>query len=235
MRSPVWVDIANQYKNIIYVIPYSQSANWLPLSQFAAMHRMTINTGYFARVDKKKEHEAKIKIVTSILNNELDSDSLYVFEKDDALWKIASSQTLPSYIAGVLDGFRIVAPNLKACRNCNKDVIANITVGSSHDVDNTMESISFTSNGAGQKYQLYGWSSPESLGTWSDGDTSLVLLILSSTPKTDLELLLDGHAFLADNHPSQEFDVLVNNHLVATLKYDHNVWSNKNGHTYRLI
>jgi len=220
MRSPVWVDIANQYRKIIFVLPHNSSVNWLPLSQFAVMHRMAINTGYFARVNPEQENEAKVRIGTSILNNDLHPDSLYVFEQDDALWKVASSQILPSDIAGVLDGFRIVAPNLKACRNCNKDAIASITVGSSHDFDNTMERISFTSNGTGQKFQLYGWSSPGPLGTWSDGNTSAVLLPLSGMPKNDLELLLDGHAFLVDKHPSQEVDVLVNNHHVATLKYD---------------
>ena len=65
-----------------------------------------------------------------------------------------------------------------------------------------------------------GWSRAEKWGTWSDGDSALLLLALSSTPKNDLELLIDGHAFLADKHPSQEVDVLVNGHPVDTLKYD---------------
>jgi hypothetical protein len=65
-----------------------------------------------------------------------------------------------------------------------------------------------------------GWSGAEKWGTWSDGDSALLLLALSSTPKKDLELLIDGHAFLADKHPSQEVDVLVNGHHVDTLKYD---------------
>jgi hypothetical protein len=65
-----------------------------------------------------------------------------------------------------------------------------------------------------------GWSTAENWGTWSDGDTASVLLALSSTPKKDIELLIDGHAFLSDKHPSQEVDVLVNNHQVSTLKYD---------------
>jgi len=65
-----------------------------------------------------------------------------------------------------------------------------------------------------------GWSGAEKWGTWSDGDSALLLLALSSTPKNDLELLIDGHAFLTDKHPSQEVDVLVNGHHVDTLKYD---------------
>ena len=219
MRSPVWIDIAQQYKKIIYVLPLHGSANSMPLIQFAAMHRMAINTGYFARVNPEKEHEAKVHITNSIVNNELNPDSLYVFE-NDALWKIASSQIGTSDIAGVLDGFRIVAPNLGDCKNCNRGAIASIAVGGGHDFGNNMERISFTSNGTGQKYQLYGWSAPEELETWSDGDTALVLLALSGTPQNDLELFLDSRAFIADKHPYQEVDILVNQHYVATLKYD---------------
>jgi intracellular sulfur oxidation DsrE/DsrF family protein len=65
-----------------------------------------------------------------------------------------------------------------------------------------------------------GWSFGEKWGTWSDGDSALVLLALSSTPKNDLELLIDGHAFLAEKHPSEEVDIAVNGHAVDTLKYD---------------
>ena len=36
----------------------------------------------------------------------------------------------------------------------------------------------------------------------------------------DVGLLIDGHAFLADKHPSQEIGVLVNKQYLATLKYD---------------
>jgi hypothetical protein len=182
---------------------------------------MAINTGYFARVNPEKEHEGKVRIITSILNNELSPDSLYVFE-NDALWKFASSQISASDIAGVLDGFRIVAPSLRDCRNCNIGAIASISVGSSHDFDYTMGRISFTPNGTGQKYSLYGWSDPEPGGTWSNDNMSLVFIDLSNSnsPKNDVELMIEGHAFLADKHPSQEIDILVNKHHVSTLKYD---------------
>ena len=65
-----------------------------------------------------------------------------------------------------------------------------------------------------------GWPAPEQWGTWSTSDTALVLLALSSPPQNDLELLIDGYAFLVAKHPSQEIDILVNEHPVATLKYD---------------
>jgi hypothetical protein len=219
MRSPAWNDIAKQYKKIIFVLPRNQSNNWMPLSQFAAKHRMAINTGYFARVDHAKLQMARAYITTSIVNNELSPDSLYVFG-DDTLWKLASSQALTNDIAGVLDGFRIIAPNFRKCSTCNLNAIASKPVESDHDSSARMEKLSFTSEGTGKKYQLYGWSTPEKWGTWTDGNVAFALLPLTNSPKKDLKLLIDGHAFLTDEHTSQEVDILVNNHTVATLKYD---------------
>jgi Family of unknown function (DUF6311) len=221
MRSPLWSDIAYRYKKIVFVPPHNAPTNWMPLSQFAAMHQMAINTGYFARVSPEKEHEGKVRILTSILNNkfELSPDSLYVFE-NDALWKFASRKISPSDIAGILDGFHIVAPNLRDCKNCNTGAIAGISGESSHDFDYPMEPISFTSNGTGQQYALYGWSISTPGGTWSDGDTSLILLTLPSLPKNDVKLLIEGDAYLVGEHPSQAIDILVNKHPVATLQYD---------------
>jgi hypothetical protein len=219
MRSPVWNDFSQQYRKLILVLPQNSPVNWMALSQFAAMHRMAINTGYFARINPEKERDAQAHITSSIVNNELSADSLYVFE-NDALWNIASSQTAPSDIAGVLDGFRIVAPKLRECGTCNTHAIASISIDESHDFDYHMERISFTSGGSGRKYQVYGWSATEKWGTWSDGDTALVLLSLPGVPKSDLNLLIDGHAFLTDKHPSQEVGIVVNNHPVGTLKYD---------------
>jgi hypothetical protein len=221
MRSPLWSDLAYRYRKIIFVLPHNQPTNWMPLSQFAAMHQMAINIGYLARVNPEREHEGKVRVITSILNNELSPDSLYVFE-NDALWKFASSQISSSDIAGVLDGFRILAPNLRDCRNCNIGAIASISFGSNHDFEYTMGRISFTSNGTGQKYAFYGWSDPEPGGTWSDGDTSLVFIDLANprSLKNDVELLIEGNAFLTGKHPSQEIDILVNKHHIAKLKYD---------------
>ncbi len=83
-----------------------------------------------------------------------------------------------------------------------------------------MERIFFTSSGNGQKYQLFGWSEPENEGTWSDGDTAIVLLNLSTTTNRDLELLVEGHAFLGVKHSAQEIEVLVNKRKLSILKYD---------------
>ena len=219
MRSPIWSDIARRYSKIIFVLPRNISTDWMPLAEFAATHRMAINTGHFARINPEKEHEVRVRIATSIRNNELTPDSLYVFE-NDCLWEFASSQVSPSDIAGVLDGFRIVAPNLRECKECNTAAIKSISVVNRHDFGDTMERISFTSNGTGGQFSLYGWSDPEPWGTWSDGDAAALVLNVSNLPENDLELLIEGNAFLARQHRFQEVDIVVNKQYVATLKYD---------------
>ena len=217
VRSPVWSNIAHQYKKIIFILPQSYPVTGL--SFFAAKHRMAVNAGSFARVNPEKEQKAKEHIVTEVLNNDLSPDSLYVFV-DDTLWRIASNRIGPSDVAGILDGYRIIAPKLRECKTCNMNAIDSMTAGDGHRLDYKMERLSFKLHGNGEKYQAYGWSEADQRGAWSDGDVSLILLPLSITPKNDLELMLDGHAFIVDKHPSQEVGILVNGHHLATLKYD---------------
>jgi len=160
IHSPVWNDMAHQYRKIIVIQPQNGSDKWISsftsyqygkivvnlpqngpttwLAVFAATHRMAINVGVFARTNPGKEHKAKEHIVTAILNNELKPDSLYVFE-DDALWEIASSRIGPSDVAGILDGYRIVAPKLRKCKTCNVNAIAGITIRDRHPLDEKTE------------------------------------------------------------------------------------------------
>jgi|GEM_PF-560331 len=81
------------------------------------------------------------------------------------------------------------------------------------------EKIYFNTNGLGSKYCIFGWSGAESWGTWSDGDSSLLVLKIPHIPKSDLNLLIEGHAFLAEKHPFQEIDVYLKDHYLTTLKY----------------
>lgn len=219
LRSAMWEDLARRYKKILVVLPHNASPNWAPLSQFAAMHRMAINIGYFARIDSKKEREAGEHIVSSVLSNTLDSDSLYVFQ-DDGLWKLASGQISGATVAGTLDGFRIIAPDFTLHRDGHVLAAPGFSVETSHDFAYGMGRVLFTPDGVGRKYTLSGWSQPEVWGTWSDGNESYLQFTLNKPVNGDLELLIEGHAFITERHPSQTIDVLVNRQYAGTLKYD---------------
>ncbi len=220
MKSSTWSDLSNQYKKVYWVnLPRNSKVGWFPICHFAAVNKMDVNIGHFGRSSPKRIAESADLLENSIVNKELDSDALYIFE-DDALWNIATNQASISDTVGLLDGFKILAPNYKSCRDCGKLGIDEISVASSNRLDYQMEKIFFTTNGAGKKYQLYGWQGPEEWGTWTVGKTALLLFSLNLTPKTDINLLIDGIAYLGKKSLSQEVDVHVNNQLVATLKYD---------------
>lgn len=146
MRSPLWNDIARRYRRIVFVLPHNLPSSWMALSHFAATHRMAINTGYFARVDPEKEQHARLQVASSIMNGQLDADSLYVFE-DEGLWKVALNQVSSLDVAGNLDGFRIVAPKLKACEECNQSEIKKLPSEAGNDFDYHMERLSILSKG----------------------------------------------------------------------------------------
>jgi hypothetical protein len=219
MRSPFWSDIARHYNKIIFVLPQNAPAVWMPLSRFAAIHRMAINTGYFARVDPEKERGARMQVASTIVDGQLSPDSLYVFEHDD-LWKVAVNQITPSDVAAAVDGFRVIAPKLGDCPECNKAEIASVAVEPRNDFNYQMERIVFSSKGSGRKYAAYGWSVSEEWGMWSDGDAAAIILELPSASQRDLDLLIEGQAFINDKHPLQEIEVAVNGHVLGILKYD---------------
>ena len=80
--------------------------------------------------------------------------------------------------------------------------------------------IEFKQNSDGIKYLLNGWSQPEQWGIWSDDKSSLLRLDITSIIRSDIALLIDGHAFLAKKHPSQDINIIVNGKKISTLNYN---------------
>jgi len=119
LQSLVWENLGDRYKNLIVVLPANNISDWLPLSQFAAMHYMNINAGYFARVNNQQIYEEDKRLASLIKHNKYESTSLYVFQ-DDKLWHLALRQLSVSDCAGIIDGFRVLAPKFKNCHGFDK-------------------------------------------------------------------------------------------------------------------
>jgi hypothetical protein len=216
LRSPLWAQVPTLYNKIIFVLPRNEPSSYLPLAYFAASNRMAINVGYFARVDPQKQRKAQERIIGSVIANELDRDSLYVFE-DQGLWKMVSKQAASSDAIGIADGFRVLAPKWKDCVVCDQQAIARI--GEDKVAEYKEEGIIFTAKGNSKDYIMWGWSSPEEWGTWSDGHSSGVALRLASSPETDMFLSIESRAFVNDKHPIQEVEVVVNDRPLERLTY----------------
>ena len=117
LRSEEWRNIAQNYKKIFVVPPDSivlrTSDKWWLLPDFAADHDLPINSGLFGRYDIEKLNREKERLIRSIRDNNLDPDALYFFE-DANLWQAANRHLSSSDLSATKDGFRFIAPNLKA-------------------------------------------------------------------------------------------------------------------------
>src|SRR3546814_13554149 len=88
------------------------------------------------------------------MSNRLDADSLYVFQ-DDGLWELALSQLQPSDVAGTVDGFRIVAPRLRNCTDCDASAVASFATGDGKDYRYSAGCVLSTTSCLGNNYTMH--------------------------------------------------------------------------------
>jgi len=223
LHSPIWSEIGKRYQRVRYVLPRNAMDTFLPWAAFAAQHGMAVNFGYFARLNAENQAASRHAIETAILGNALAPDSLYVFEADgpffeSGLWALASARAGPSDVAGVLDGFRILAPKLKECASCDLGALADVRTEESPGYA-LGERVSFAEKSGGRRYAGAGWSFSVGQGMWSDQPVASLVVGLERVPAGDLALAIEGTAFVNAQHRRQEIEVSVNGVSVGTLVY----------------
>jgi hypothetical protein len=115
----------------------------------------------------------------------------------------------------VLDGFRILAPGLAGCASCDMaDLRADPPLPYALG-----ERISFAQGAGGERYAGGGWYLPDDRGRWSVSWQASLVFELEPGPARDLQLSIEGQAFVNKDLPRQEIEVLVNRTMVATLVY----------------
>ncbi|MGE9760426.1 DUF6311 domain-containing protein [Pseudomonas sp. PDM20] len=117
MQSPMWESLGKHYQRVLYVFPTHVPENFIPLSDFALHHGMSINSANFARVDAQAQARAREHLAGQVASGSYDADALYIFN-EPALWDQATRTLSKGAIAGELDGIRLVIPELDACPAC---------------------------------------------------------------------------------------------------------------------
>jgi hypothetical protein len=109
-----------------------------------------------------------------------------------------------SDVLAKVDGFNVLAPGWKQCRQCPPitDFLRQLKVG---------ERVVTNQAGAGLSYLLDGWSSPEEWGIWSDGESAHMVLPVSGTVKS---ITVQVRALVTPAHPKQDVAVKINDALV---------------------
>jgi len=219
LKANLWNDIARRYDKILYVLPYNNFFGFIPLVEYAAINKISINMGYFARVDENKVKAAQSKLTKELLSGNFDPSALYVFE-DKKLWIVAITNLKNGDLAGELDGFKVLAPRLNTCMDCSIDSLKLLEIQQDEYFDMPDGILSFHSGATARKHLIYGWSGPEPWGTWSDGHEAVVYFKLKKAPIGDIALHLTGGAFINEKHPLQRMDVFINDVKMCTIIRD---------------
>jgi hypothetical protein len=221
MRSPLWAQLGKRYGRVVHVLPRNAPDTFLPLALFARQHHMAINFGYFARVDALRLGLARSVLEVTVSRNRLDPGSLYVFE-NPLLWQAVKEHKRPRDVLGVLDGWRILAPGLLDCHDCDLQALDDVRPDLP-GLYSLGERVAFAKGGEGPRggrYAIEGWSAPEDWGMWSTGPKAQLLLPLAEAPRHDVILTLYGQAFVNRRHEQQQVDVMVNGVAQQSLLYN---------------
>jgi hypothetical protein len=224
MIAPLWQEFTKRYTKLIYVMPMSVEAArvWLPLAEFAATNAMSVNTGYFSRVEVTKFKKARERAALAVLGGALEPDALYIFGSD-AYWNIAKTQLAPGDLGGTLDGFRFVAPGFLP----DEEALAAVLPpkpGNLFDYDWRKGPLHFGPK-ADKRMLIRGWSAPEIWGgAWSEAPRAWVFFVLNELPQGDVLMSVNAHSYLHEAHPRQKVEVIVNGGNVGSLVFtqDHN-------------
>jgi putative flippase GtrA len=219
LRSEFWTAAANKYNKIIYILPKNMPENYLPLGYYAGAHGMAMNAGYLVRFDYAALVRARARVADTVVSGELDNDALYVFASDQKLWDIVRLSLKESDRAGIVDGFRVLAPGWASCSACVKSADLNPSPTAILPRYKSGTPMRFNNTGNSDQYRLLGWSIPESWGTWSEGFSAAIGLALDSPALSDLRLELTADGYVNERHPAQTIEVSANGRSIGSLRF----------------
>lgn len=220
-RSAFWQMAGRHYRQLLVVLPDGnfgtgqELLRMYDLGRFAALHGMTMNAGYLARVDPRRRTEARRRLAASIEAGRFSPRALYVFREDGALWRLAVSRAGPDDAYGLADGFLVFAPGLRT----RPAGLQRRRPGADYALGTTL---SFADPVVRRRYLADGWaweSEWMGWGLWADGDTASLGVTLAARPAQALALTIRAGAPICPVQRRQQVAVLVNGSPVGTLHY----------------
>lgn len=201
LKSQFWTEAALKYTKLRVMPPANNGPNWEVFAYYAGIHRMATNSGYLARMSEKAMSVEQTRAGERLRSGTFEQDTLYILDQKAADQAAISIDADSDFLAEV-DGFYVLAPGWKKCRECGfrKQELEplRLDLGSK---------IAFTDKGDSQSFLSKGWSYPEPWGTWSEGLEAEIRLHLSARPTT---IIVEAHPLVSPNHPKQRVEVSIN-------------------------
>jgi len=117
LRSPFWAQVPGTYRSLHTVPVRSMGPHYDDFAYFAAMHDMSTDAVYLARVDIAKRNAASGRAIHALKSGQYEPGALYVV--DGRYEKAARLGARPERdLVAWIDGFLMVAPNWKCRAQC---------------------------------------------------------------------------------------------------------------------
>lgn len=117
MVDTAWAELALHHQHLVYLnsadlSPYMVTwiPNYVQITRFAVLHRLTINQAYLARLDEQALTNTRKARVASLLNGDSESSTFYIVD-DQNLWVRILCAPDRGQWRGRIDGFRVIVPD----------------------------------------------------------------------------------------------------------------------------
>ena len=223
LQSVFWQQVPKNYRRIAVAQPQTFPWEYFPLALFTSNNRMSINNGYFARIDLNELGTVQRQTAEGVFAGRYDPQTLYVFFHDplsNALWEQAKLNAGPDDFMGEVDGYQVLAPGWRRCGECSQLQFASVQAAVKPAPAYTLGTpIDFRLNGNADLYRIGNWSVPEAWGRWTDGNAAAVWLSVPEQTRGELTLEISGHALVTRQHPLQVIPVSVNGRALGELRF----------------
>ena len=218
LKNNFWLEVPKKYSIIRLVPPQNWYHRWADIATFSAKNNIATSLVYLSRTDDKKLSDSKVKIDNSLISGQLDSQTLYIFQK----WTDNLYQPDPKYdssrdLFAKIDDVVLLAPGFKICNTC-KQINSSFEIRSLIPEIQTNQPVLFAKDGQGLEFLISGWAFPESWGIWSQGTSSSLAIPLGNNKPR--EIRLNFKALVSPNHPISKIEIYINGHYQKTIAAD---------------
>lgn len=206
LQNPFWTFAAKHYGGVRLISPRNFHPNWATFASYAALHHLSTDAIYLARVSDRDAMFASQKAESTLKTGHFDPDFLYIIDDDRVATVLAHLDRHADLLASV-DGFNVLAPGWMKCQQCTlaERDFRLMELGAMRRVG---DRLLFSQRGEGKYYLLNGWSKVEEWGTWSDG--SFAQIVIPITGENPREISIEAVAFVSSVHPNEIMEFRVN-------------------------
>jgi hypothetical protein len=218
LQSDFWRVVGAEYKKLRHVPLEHHASDYAIWADFAASHGMATDSTYLARVDPERLRAAQAANEGAIELGEFERDTLYVLDRKHAT-KAASSLDADNDLLTRVDGVFLLAPGWKARGRATPASEPELTERD-FDTGPALDHAAFLgAGGDGLAYLAGGWSAPESWGVWAEEPTARLRIPLDTRVPLPASIHLEAGALVAEKHPSQAVDCIINDETAALLQF----------------